>query len=117
MQKMTIDEEVRYLMQGTEYGNPELKQKMALEPKERLTAVKHEDRSLRVYCGFDPRTADLHIGHTVDFGCREQARASPLPLIRSTIITPGYVLLSLVYIEQWAERQSHNKRRIGIVYG
>ena len=65
MQEMTIDEQVRYLMQGTEYGDPELKQKMAIELKERLTAVKQEDRALRVYCGFDPRTADLHIGHTV----------------------------------------------------
>ena len=28
-------------------------------------AAAREGRPLRVYCGFDPRTADLHLGHTV----------------------------------------------------
>ena len=62
---MNIDEQVRYLMQGTEYGDESIKQSMATELKERLLEVQKEGRPLRVYCGFDPRTANLHLGHTV----------------------------------------------------
>ncbi len=62
---MNIDEQVRYLMQGTEYGDDSLKQSMAAELKDRLLEAEREKRPLRVYCGFDPRTANLHLGHTV----------------------------------------------------
>jgi tyrosyl-tRNA synthetase len=62
---MTIDEQVAYLMQGTEYGDDELKQAMAAELRQRLIEAEREGRPLRVYCGFDPRTRDLHLGHTV----------------------------------------------------
>lgn len=62
---MTIDEQVAYLMQGTEYGDDELKQAMAEELRQRLVEAEREGRPLRVYCGFDPRTSDLHLGHTV----------------------------------------------------
>ena len=63
--KMTIDEQVAFLMQGTEYGDDELKQAMAGELRQRLQEAGREGRPLRVYCGFDPRTSDLHLGHTV----------------------------------------------------
>lgn len=63
--KMSIDEQVAYLMQGTEYGDEALKQAMADELRGRLVEAKKEGRPLRVYCGFDPRTSDLHLGHTV----------------------------------------------------
>jgi len=63
--KMTIDEQVALLMQGTEYGDEALKQAMADELRQRLIEAEKERRSLRVYCGFDPRTSDLHLGHTV----------------------------------------------------
>ena len=62
---MNIDEQVAYLMQGTEYGDEELKQAMANELRQRLVEAQKENRPLRLYCGFDPRTSDLHIGHTV----------------------------------------------------
>jgi tyrosyl-tRNA synthetase len=65
MSTKTIDEQVDILMQGTEYGDEGLKQAMAKELKERLILAQEEGRPLRVYCGFDPRTSDLHIGHTV----------------------------------------------------
>jgi len=65
MRKMTISEQVEYLMQGTEYGDEELKQAMATELRDRLIAAEKDNRPLRVYCGFDPRTSDLHLGHTV----------------------------------------------------
>jgi len=64
-QKMTIDEQVEYLMLGTEYGDEELKAAMANELRQRLTEAANQNRPLRVYCGFDPRTSDLHLGHTV----------------------------------------------------
>ena len=62
---MKIDEQVRYLMQGTEYGDENLHNAMAEELKQRLEEAQKENRPLRVYCGFDPRTANLHLGHTV----------------------------------------------------
>ena len=65
MKKMTIDEQVQLLMQGTEYGDDDLKQAMAEELRQRLLEAQVEKRPLRVYCGFDPRTSDLHLGHTV----------------------------------------------------
>jgi tyrosyl-tRNA synthetase len=62
---MEIDEQVALLMQGTEYGDETLAQAMAAELKERLMEAQREGRPLKVYCGFDPRTSDLHLGHTV----------------------------------------------------
>jgi len=62
---MKIEEQVATLMQGTEYGDETLKQAMADELRERLQEAEQEGRPLRVYCGFDPRTSDLHIGHTI----------------------------------------------------
>lgn len=62
---MNIDQQVEYFMQGTEYGDEKLKQNMADELRARLTTCQKEGRPLRVYCGFDPRKADLHLGHTV----------------------------------------------------
>ncbi len=62
---MTIEQQVEYLMQGTEYGDEDLKAAMADELRQRLIEADQAGRSLRVYCGFDPRTSDLHLGHTV----------------------------------------------------
>ncbi len=62
---MTIEEQVRFLMQGTEYGDAGLAAAMERELRQRLEEAGREGRRLRVYCGFDPRTTDLHIGHTV----------------------------------------------------
>jgi len=58
---MNIDEQVALLMQGTEYGDEQLRRTMAAELRERLL----EGRPLRVYCGYDPSTTDLHLGHTI----------------------------------------------------
>src|SRR5574342_917248 len=62
---MNIDEQVELFMQGTEYGDEELKQAMQKELRERLIEVQKEGRPLRVYCGFDPTSTDLHLGHTI----------------------------------------------------
>jgi len=62
---MNIDQQVAYLMLGTEYGDPETLQSMKKELRDRLIESELKGRPLRVYCGYDPRTSDLHIGHTV----------------------------------------------------
>lgn len=62
---MRIDEQVEYLMRGTEYGDDSLRQAMADELRQRLIEAEREGRPLRVYCGYDPRTTDLHLGHTI----------------------------------------------------
>ncbi len=63
--KMGIDEQVEFLMQGTEYGDETLKQAMKNELRQRLIEAKQEGRPLRVYCGYDPTKPDLHLGHTI----------------------------------------------------
>ncbi len=62
---MDIEEQVELLMQGTEYGDDELKQAMTNELRQRLLDAQKEGRPLRVYCGYDPTSTDLHLGHTI----------------------------------------------------
>ena len=62
---MKIEEQVAILMQGTEYGDASLRTSMETELRDRLVEAEKEGRKLRIYCGYDPRTTDLHIGHTV----------------------------------------------------
>jgi tyrosyl-tRNA synthetase len=61
----TIDEQVEVLMTGVEYGDPQIKEHMTIELRERLIQAEQEGRPLRVYCGYDPRKPDLHLGHTI----------------------------------------------------
>lgn len=60
-----IDEQLDVLMSGTAYGDPRTKEEMRQALKERLIEAEKEGRALRVYCGYDPRTSDLHLGHTI----------------------------------------------------
>ena len=62
---MNIDEQVELLMQGTDYGDEELKKAMTTELRERLLIAQKENRPLQVYCGYDPTSTDLHLGHTI----------------------------------------------------
>lgn len=62
---MNIEEQVQLLMQGTEYGDEELKQAMTNELRQRLLDAEKEGRLLRIYCGYDPTSTDLHLGHTI----------------------------------------------------
>jgi tyrosyl-tRNA synthetase len=62
---MNIEEQVELLMQGTEYGDEELKRAMTTELRQQLLNAQKEARPLRVYCGFDPTHVDLHLGHTI----------------------------------------------------
>lgn len=62
---MNIDEQVELLMQGADYGDEELQKAMAAELRERLLLAQKENRPLQVYCGYDPTSTDLHLGHTI----------------------------------------------------
>jgi tyrosyl-tRNA synthetase len=62
---VTIDEQVDVLMSGAEYGDPETRENMRQDLHQRLVEAEQSGRPLRVYCGYDPRTADLHLGHTI----------------------------------------------------
>jgi tyrosyl-tRNA synthetase len=62
---LPIDEQVAWLMQGTNYGDEEMKRQMTRELRERLAESEKTGRPLRVYCGYDPRKPDLHVGHTI----------------------------------------------------
>jgi len=62
---MNIEEQVELLMLGTEYGDEDLKKAMTHELRQRLIDAEKEGRPLRVYCGYDPTSTDLHLGHTI----------------------------------------------------
>jgi tyrosyl-tRNA synthetase len=56
-----VEEQMPILMQGVEFGDLQTQETMESELRERLA----EDRPLRVYCGYDPTSPDLHLGHTI----------------------------------------------------
>ena len=56
-----VQEQMPILMQGVEFGDAQTQETMERELRERLA----EDRPLRVYCGYDPTSPDLHLGHTI----------------------------------------------------
>ncbi len=62
---MNIEDQIKLLMQGTEYGDEDIKKAMETELRGRLLEARKEGRPLRVYCGFDPTFTDLHLGHTI----------------------------------------------------
>lgn len=56
-----VDEQMAVLMRGTDFGDDGTRRTMERELRARL----EEDRPLRVYCGYDPTSVDLHLGHTI----------------------------------------------------
>lgn len=62
---MNINEQVEYLMQGSDYGDVTIAENMAKELHARLVESEKTGKPLRVYCGYDPTSTDLHLGHTV----------------------------------------------------
>ena len=61
----TIEQQLDILMRGVEYGDPQTYTNMRQELQQRLELSAKTGRPLRVYCGYDPTSPDLHIGHTV----------------------------------------------------
>jgi tyrosyl-tRNA synthetase len=60
-----IEKQVSTYMRGSEFGDPQIKEMMTRELRQRLLEAKAEGRPLRVYCGFDVTAPDLHLGHTI----------------------------------------------------
>ncbi|MEI6666307.1 MAG: tyrosine--tRNA ligase, partial [Chloroflexota bacterium] len=58
-----VDEQLAVLMRGTDFGDDAMRRAM----ERNLRAKLNEDRPLRVYCGYDPTSVDLTVGHTVTF--------------------------------------------------
>lgn len=56
-----VDEQMAVLMRGTDFGDDGTRRTMERELRARLA----EDRPLQVYCGYDPTSVDLHLGHTL----------------------------------------------------
>jgi tyrosyl-tRNA synthetase len=63
--KMAVDDQLALLMQGAEYGDDQIKEAMRSELRQRLIESEKSGKPLRVYCGYDPTSPDLHLGHTV----------------------------------------------------
>jgi tyrosyl-tRNA synthetase len=58
---VSVEEQMRTLMRGVEYGDPHIQATMEADLRKRLA----EGRPLRVYCGFDPTSTDPTIGNMV----------------------------------------------------
>jgi tyrosyl-tRNA synthetase len=56
-----VAEQMPILMQGVEFGDQQMQETMEAELRKRLA----EGRPLRVYCGYDPTSPDIHLGHTI----------------------------------------------------
>jgi len=61
----SVDEQVKILMHGAEYGDEQIKEMMTRELRQRLIEANKEGRPLRVYCGYDVTAPDIHLGHTI----------------------------------------------------
>ena len=60
-----VDEQMAILMRGVEFGDEQTRTNMEKELRMRLQESYQNEHPLRVYCGFDPTSSDLHLGHTV----------------------------------------------------
>jgi tyrosyl-tRNA synthetase len=52
-------------MRGVDFGDAQTYTNMEKELRERLQESYDSGRPLRVYCGYDPSSPDLHLGHTI----------------------------------------------------
>lgn len=64
-QFLPVDEQMRILMRGVDFGDEQTYKNMEKELHERLRESYDTGRPLRVYCGYDPSSPDLHLGHTI----------------------------------------------------
>jgi tyrosyl-tRNA synthetase len=60
-----LDEQAELLMRGCEFGDSKLERSMRERLWARLALGADEHRPLRVYTGYDPTAADLHLGHSI----------------------------------------------------
>lgn len=60
-----VDLQMRQLMRGINFGDVQTYASMERELRERLQESYNSGRPLRIYCGYDPSSPDLHLGHTL----------------------------------------------------
>jgi tyrosyl-tRNA synthetase len=60
-----VTEQMRVLMRGVDFGDAQTYTNMEKELRERLQESYDTGRPLRIYCGYDPSSPDLHLGHTI----------------------------------------------------
>ena len=60
-----VEEQMSILMWGVDFGDDLTRTNMEKELRARLEKSHRTGKALRVYCGFDPTSSDLHLGHTV----------------------------------------------------
>ncbi|MBZ5522912.1 MAG: tyrosine--tRNA ligase [Acidobacteriia bacterium] len=65
MAKIPVEEQVRAIMFGAEFGDPALRNKMGEELRDKLIEAEKTGKPLRVYAGYDPSKPDLHLGHSI----------------------------------------------------
>jgi len=58
-------EQAGMLMEGCEFGDPQLEASMRDRLRARLPVAAGERRPLRVCTGYDPTAPDLHLGHSI----------------------------------------------------
>ncbi|MEZ4613659.1 MAG: hypothetical protein R2838_26030, partial [Caldilineaceae bacterium] len=55
-----VDDQMRILMRGVDFGDTQTRENMEKELRARLEKAVATGTPLRVYCGFDPSAPDLH---------------------------------------------------------
>ena len=61
----SVVEQLTILMRGVDFGDAQTYANMEKELRARLQESYDSGRPLRVYCGYDPSSPDLHLGHTI----------------------------------------------------
>ena len=62
---LSVEEQLTILMRGVDFGDAQTYRNMEAELRDRLAKSLASGQPLRVYCGYDPTSPDLHLGHTV----------------------------------------------------
>jgi tyrosyl-tRNA synthetase len=60
-----VDQQMQILMRGVDFGDQLTYANMERELYARLQESNASGRPLKVYCGYDPSSPDLHLGHTI----------------------------------------------------
>ena len=62
---LPVEEQLRILMRGVDFGDEQTYKSMEAELRDRLQKSYESGVPLRIYCGYDPSSPDLHLGHTI----------------------------------------------------
>ena len=62
---LPVPQQMEVLMRGVDFGDAQTYKNMEQELADRLEQSRRTGKPLRVYCGYDPSSPDLHLGHTI----------------------------------------------------